>query len=344
MKPREAPSLPVGVSGVGMGEVRAAAEAAGTAAVSSQAPRYRTLVVDPPWKVMAGPLMQGVGEGWAWDERQHMQTRPLAYPTMTVEEMAALPVGEMAAPDSALFLWTINAYVEDAYDLARAWGFKPSTLCVWAKNPMGGGLGGAFGITTEFFLYARRGSPLERRVTGTWFNWKRHYINGKPAHSAKPDAFYDLVESVTDPAYVELFARRARLGWDYWGDESLGTAEMPQAADTYSEEEHDGHRVEQSQRPALLAGGGFAGAGDGRGSWGVAVREADVVRPDGASGGVSAAGRSGYGLGAPPLEAQARQATAEPATDKPGPKGSLNRPPSCGGGGVELDNPGGELP
>jgi N6-adenosine-specific RNA methylase IME4 len=128
--------------------------------------------------------------------------------------------------DAALYLWTTNGYLEDSYRVARAWGFKPSTMNVWAKNPMGGGLGGAFGISTEFFLYARRGSPPETRVTGTWWNWKRHYENGKPAHSAKPDPFYDLVEQVSTGPFLEMFARRGRLGWDYWGDESLGTAEL----------------------------------------------------------------------------------------------------------------------
>jgi N6-adenosine-specific RNA methylase IME4 len=58
-----------------------------------------------------------------------------------------------------------------------------------------------------------------------WFNWKR-----QREHSAKPDAMLDMVESVSPGPYVELFARRARFGWDYWGDQSLGTAELPEAA------------------------------------------------------------------------------------------------------------------
>jgi N6-adenosine-specific RNA methylase IME4 len=49
-------------------------------------------------------------------------------------------------------------------------------------------------------------------------------------HSAKPEAFIDMVEQVSPGPYVELFARRARFGWDYWGDQSLGTAEMEPAA------------------------------------------------------------------------------------------------------------------
>jgi N6-adenosine-specific RNA methylase IME4 len=190
--------------------------------------RYAVIVADPPWQTMAGPVRQGVGEGWRF--RPGMgATRPLPYPTLTVSQIAALPVAMLADDDCALYLWTINAYVEHAYGIARAWGFKPSTLLTWCKAPMGGGLGGAYGISTEHVLYARRGSPVERRTTGTWYGWKRHYINGKPAHSAKPEAFYDLVESVNAGPYVELFARRGRLGWDYWGDESLSTATMPNA-------------------------------------------------------------------------------------------------------------------
>ena len=171
---------------------------------------------------MGGPLAGGHGEGFTGTTG----SLPLPYPTMKVHEIAALPVADLAAADCALYLWTINAHVRDAYDIARSWGFKPSTLLIWCKAPMGGGLGGAFGITTEYFLYARRGSPAERRTIGSWFRWKRHYINGKPSHSAKPDAFYDLVEQVNPGPYVELFARRARLGWDYWGNESLQTVEI----------------------------------------------------------------------------------------------------------------------
>jgi N6-adenosine-specific RNA methylase IME4 len=53
-----------------------------------------------------------------------------------------------------------------------------------------------------------------------WFTWPRS------EHSAKPEAFLDLVEQVSPGPYLEMFARRARFGWDYWGDESLGTAEV----------------------------------------------------------------------------------------------------------------------
>ena len=186
--------------------------------------RYRTIVADPPWNVMGGPLRGGVGEGFQFDGPA--RSRSVPYGTMSAGRIAGLPVRDFAEDCCSLYLWTVNAYVPAAYAVADAWGFQPSTLLVWAKNPMGGGLGGAFGITTEFCLYARRGHPVDRRVTGTWFNWKRHYVNGHPSHSSKPDGFYDLVEQVSPGPYLEMFARRARFGWDYWGDESLGTAEV----------------------------------------------------------------------------------------------------------------------
>lgn len=130
----------------------------------------------------------------------------------SVPQIAALPVADLAHPDGAhLYLWATNGFL-----------FRRSTVCVWAKTPMGGGLGGAFGISTEFWIYARHGqlAPLTR-VRGTWFNWKRPYDErGKPRHSAKPGEFFQLVETVSPGPRVELFARDARAGWDNWGDQA----------------------------------------------------------------------------------------------------------------------------
>jgi N6-adenosine-specific RNA methylase IME4 len=143
----------------------------------------------------------------------------MQYSTMTVDEITALPVDELVGTDAHLYLWTTNGFLPDAFEVARAWGFTYSTMLVWAKNPMGGGLGGAYGISTEFLLYCRRGSlPAVGRVTGTWWQWKRPYSQGgKPMHSAKPPAALDLVEQVSPGPYLELFSRAPRLGWDSWG-------------------------------------------------------------------------------------------------------------------------------
>lgn len=193
---------------------------------------YSTIVADPPWKVTAGRAMGAytmVDGKQIWTKAETVKSRALAYPTMTVDEIKALQVP--AADDAHLYLWTINRYVDEAFDIARSWGFKYSTLLTWAKNPKGAGLGGAYGISTEFCLFCRRGSLQEKQHIGTtWFNWKRPYDErGKPKHSAKPPEFIAMVEQVSPGPYLELFARENRPGWDAWGNECL-SIELPKAA------------------------------------------------------------------------------------------------------------------
>lgn len=149
--------------------------------------------------------------------------RHLEYPSMSVDAIKAMRVTDVAATDAHLYLWTTNGYLRDAFDVAQAWGFQYSTTLVWAKKIMGGGLGGAFGISTEFLLFCRRGSLAhQRKHEGTWFDFKRPYdLRGKPNHSAKPGEFYAVIEGVSPGPYLEIFARKNRLGWDAWGNECL---------------------------------------------------------------------------------------------------------------------------
>lgn len=163
-------------------------------------PPYATVVVDPPWRVHQPPV---------WTSGPN---RALPYSTMHVDEIRSLQVADLAAADAHLYLWTINRYVEAAYDVARRWGFEPSTLLTWCKRPIGLGPGGAYALTTEHVLFARRGRGafVERHPT-TWWQWDRG------EHSEKPAAFLDIVERVSPGPYVELFARAPRLGWDSWG-------------------------------------------------------------------------------------------------------------------------------
>lgn len=180
---------------------------------------YAAIVADPPWKTTTGPMSAGgMGAGFVGGSRA---SQPLAYPTMSVAEICALPVGELAAPDAHLWLWATSRYLPRAFEIVDAWGFKYSTTCVWAKRRMGGGLGGTYRISTEYYIYARRGKPdtLEH-VSDTWFQWKRPYDSrGKPQHSAKPPEFFAQVERVSSGPYLNVFARRTRPGWHVWGNE-----------------------------------------------------------------------------------------------------------------------------
>ena len=174
--------------------------------------RYRTIVADPPWDIGDFPAnLHAKGKG----------TKPCPYPTMSIAAIAALPVGDLAAKDAHLYCWTTNQFLEATYGIVREWGFRPGKVLVWAKAPKGRGLGGAWASATEYVLYAKRGNLANiGRVERNWWEWPRG------AHSAKPEAFLDLVEQVSPGPYLELFARRARFGWDYAGNESLGTATL----------------------------------------------------------------------------------------------------------------------
>lgn len=184
---------------------------------------YSTIVADPPW-VKPDTGARAHTPNGRWDTTgAGVAGKPCRtpYPQMTLEEIAALPIPQLSEENAHLYVWTFGPYIEAAYHLVRGWGFKPSALLTGCKKPMGEGFGGAFVPTTEHVLFARRGREIrQRRWDSTWFHFKRG------AHSHKPEAFMDIVEAVSPGPYLELFARRNRLGWDTWGNESLVHAEV----------------------------------------------------------------------------------------------------------------------
>lgn len=185
--------------------------------------KFNVIVADPPWSVSAGRAIgtYEIENGVQRFGVKNNQTRALPYLTMSVAEIAALKVP--AAENAHLYLWTVNRYLRDAFDIMGEWGFQYSTTLVWAKNPMGGGLGGCYGLATEYCLFGRRGTwPASARIGRNWFNWKRPYDeHGKPKHSAKPPEFFSMVETVSPGARLEMFARSPRVGWAVWGNEVL---------------------------------------------------------------------------------------------------------------------------
>lgn len=200
--------------------------------------RYRTIVADPPWEQGATGVRFGVGlpptssrgKGSRWEARP-AETIDLPYETMPLDAIRDLPVADLAESNAHLYLWTTQRFLEASFAIARAWDFEVTTTLVWCKASRGLHTGGTFRSSVEFCHFARRGSlTATTTVDRRWFTWPR--ILGpsvgrgeqrQSGHSAKPDAFYDLVEQVSPGPYAELFARRARLGWDYpIGDQALG--------------------------------------------------------------------------------------------------------------------------
>lgn len=188
----------------------AGAEGGVSSLLHAPAGKYRTIVADPPWEYeRTGVTFHDLSSG-------SFTGHGLPYVAMTLGQIADLPVRDLAHRDAHLYLWTTQRYLRDAYWITDAWGFAVSSVLVWCKATRGWTVGGTFMSTTEFVLFCRRGSlKAKRRVERQWFEWRRG------SHSAKPEAFLDLVESVSPGPYLEMFARRNRLGWSTWGNECL---------------------------------------------------------------------------------------------------------------------------
>jgi N6-adenosine-specific RNA methylase IME4 len=169
---------------------------------------YRTIVADPPW-----PSMHQRSTYHRGKPERH-------YPTMPVDEIVALPAGDLAAADAHLWIWGVNRLLGSAYDVARAWGFESMTLLTWCKE--GPGMGYYLRNNTEHCLLATRGRPMvpARAAISSWYVWPRG------SHSRKPEEFYRLVAEVSPGPYLEMFARWRRPGWDAWGNRVCGDVEI----------------------------------------------------------------------------------------------------------------------
>jgi len=184
--------------------------------------RYCAILADPPWRFRT------------WDKREAIRTptgtavsAAVHYRTMTIEDICALPVGDIAAADCSLFLWITWPNLLDALTLIEAWGFAYKTCAfAWTKAHAGQvemfqddiadqmGLGYWTRANSEVCLLATRGRP--KRVHK---DVRQAIIEPRRAHSRKPSCVYQRIERLVDGPYVELFARSRRAGWDAWGNE-----------------------------------------------------------------------------------------------------------------------------
>jgi N6-adenosine-specific RNA methylase IME4 len=195
---------------------------------------YRTIVADPPWPqhYNGGGRRKGGGSTWSHGRYYTAVRSPgLGYETMTVDAICALAVAELAEDDAHLYLWIPDRFLieGDGARVCRAWGFRPGRTLVWHKPNWG--LGTFPRPQHESVIVAKRGSlPYALRDVGSVQEWKQVYERAgrvmSKKGSAKPDGFVDLVERASPGPYLELFARRQRLGWDTWGDEALEHVEL----------------------------------------------------------------------------------------------------------------------
>lgn len=185
---------------------------------------FRTIYADPPWQFQNRT-------GKVSPEHKRLSR----YPTMTIDEIKALPVADIAESKSHLYLWVPNALLPDGLSVMRAWGFEYKTNIIWEKvrhdgQPDGRGVGFYFRNVTEILLFGIRGQgnrtlPPARSQVNLLRSVKRE-------HSRKPDEMIELIESCSPGPYLEMFARGSRSGWAMWGNQA--TAEYEPTWSTYA--------------------------------------------------------------------------------------------------------------
>jgi N6-adenosine-specific RNA methylase IME4 len=145
------------------------------------------------------------------------------YPTLTVDEICALPVADFLTESAHCYLWVPNALLPEGLRVMAAWGFEYKSNIVWHKirkdgGSDGRGVGFYFRNVTELLLFGTRGKGARTLPPG------RRQVNmvqtRKREHSRKPDEQYDLIESCSWGPYLELFGRGVRDDWTVWGNQA----------------------------------------------------------------------------------------------------------------------------
>ena len=169
---------------------------------------YGAIISDPPWRFSN---FSAKGEGK--NPVQH-------YGCMSIADIAALPVANLAAKDCALMMWATAPLMHEAIALMGKWGFTYKSTGAWAKQSSTGtkwafGTGYILRSASEFWLIGTRGKP---RVKS---RGERNLIVAPVReHSRKPDDQYRKMEALFDGPYAELFSRSSRPGWATFGNEA----------------------------------------------------------------------------------------------------------------------------
>ena len=174
--------------------------------------RFRTVLADPPWR-----FANRTGK-MAPEHR-----RLSRYDTMDLDDIKALPVGDIVTDPAHCYMWVPNALLPEGLAVMKAWGFEYKSNIIWHKirkdgGSDGRGVGFYFRNVTEVILFGVRGKKARTLQPG------RTQVNliatRKREHSRKPDEQYTLIEECSPGPFIELFARGARKGWAGWGNQA----------------------------------------------------------------------------------------------------------------------------
>jgi N6-adenosine-specific RNA methylase IME4 len=159
--------------------------------------RFGCIYADPPWK---------------YDNQATRASTDNHYSTMSVDDIAALPVKELADEQAHLHLWTTNAFLFECPKILDAWGFEYKGVFLWVKPQMG--IGNYWRVSHEFLILGVRGKlGFRDHSQMSWLQAER------TRHSSKPESVRGIIEKVSPGPYLELFGRKTCDGWVTWGNE-----------------------------------------------------------------------------------------------------------------------------
>lgn len=195
--------------------------------------RYATLVLDPPWS-----YDDKLGNsGHSAKMPPGIRSADAHYDTLSLAQIATLPVPDLAEKNAHLYVWVTAAFVPAAYDLIEGWGFRPILPIPWIKTKQGVtvpaspddcafGMGYYYRNMAEFALFAVRGSapPASHSERPVVFA-EEAAVDGVVyaplgRHSEKPQAAYDLFARVSPGPRLDVFSRQVRPGYETWGDQA----------------------------------------------------------------------------------------------------------------------------
>ena len=215
--------------------------------------QYKTIYLDPPWPERGGGKIKRGAD-------RH-------YKLMTVKEIQALPIINLVHPDGAhIYLWVTNNYLQAGLDCLRAWQFEYITTITWMKDRQG--LGQYYRGLTEHCLFGSTKKRLPYRLTedGRRCQGVTGFLEAKTVHSAKPDKMREMIETVSHPPRIELFARKHFAGWDVWGEDlKKPWTDLPNLKGSTGRDS----QIEKSQESSLAARAGNLLSPDGESGAGI---------------------------------------------------------------------------
>lgn len=188
--------------------------------------QFGVIYADPPWHY----------DVWAEGSARNASAK---YDTMNADNIAQMPVGNLAAPDCVLFIWITWPRLVEALVVINAWGFTYKTCgFAWLKAHGGQvemfrddidaqvGMGYWTRANSEVCLLATRGKP--KRLNA---DVRQGIIAPRREHSRKPDGVHERIERLVAGPYLELFARQQRPGWTSWGNQTDKFRPVSEAAE-----------------------------------------------------------------------------------------------------------------